>query len=50
MKKLKNIILLLLVCFSLVSLTGCSEKNVEGELTEIFERIYADIKKTKDQC
>ena len=44
MKKLKNIVLLLLVCLSLLPLTACSGKNVEGELTDIFDRIYADIK------
>ena len=44
MKKLKNIVLLLLVCLSVLPLTACSGKNVEGELTDIFDRIYADIK------
>lgn len=43
MKNIKKLLLLLLVCTSLVSLTGCSEKNVEGELDEIITKIYADI-------
>ena len=48
MKKLRKIILILLVCFTLGTLTGCGEKNVEGELTDIMEKVYtkmyADIK------
>lgn len=48
MKKIKNILLLLLVCFTLGALTGCGEKNVEGELTDImekvYEKMYADVK------
>lgn len=43
MKKIKKILLLLLVCTTLISLTGCGNKNVEGELSDIMERIYADI-------
>jgi len=40
MKKIKNILLLLLVCFTLGTLTGCGEKNVEGKLTDIMEKVY----------
>ena len=43
MKKIKKILLLLLVCTSLISLTGCAEKNVEGTLEEIIEKIYEGI-------
>lgn len=43
MKKIKNLLLLLLVCTSLVSLTGCTEQNVEGTLDEIITKIYTDI-------
>ena len=43
MKKIKKILLLLLVCTTFVSLTGCSSKNVEGTLEEIMTSIYADI-------
>lgn len=43
MKKIKKLFLLLLVCASLVSLTGCGEKNVEGELSDIIAKIYADL-------
>ena len=39
MKKIKKILLLLLVFTSVVSLTGCGEKNVEGTLEEIMESI-----------
>jgi len=42
MKKLNKILLLLLVVATF-TLTGCS-KNVEGELADIIDRIYADIK------
>lgn len=48
MKKIKNLLLLLLVCFTLGTLTGCGEKNVEGNLTDImekvYEKMYADVK------
>ena len=43
MKQIKKILLLLLVCTSLISLTGCAEKNVEGTLEEIIEKIYEGI-------
>lgn len=43
MKKFKKIFLLLLVCTSLVTLTGCGEKNVEGELSDIITKVYADL-------
>ena len=48
MKKLKNLLLLLVVGITLGTLTGCAEKNVEGELTDImekvYEKMYADVK------
>lgn len=43
MKKLKKLLSILLVCATLLPLTGCGEKNVEGTLNEIIEKIYADI-------
>ena len=43
MKQIKKILLLLLVCTSLISLTGCAEKNVEGTLEEMIEKIYEGI-------
>ena len=43
MKKLKQILLLLLVCTPLVFLTGCEGQNVEGTLEEIMTKVYADI-------
>ena len=44
MKKITKLLLLLLVCASTLALTGCGEKNVEGELSDIIEKIYSDIK------
>ena len=45
---MKKILTLILTTFALFSLTGCAEKNVEGELTDIMERVYekmyADVK------
>lgn len=49
MKKLKNILLLLLVCFTLCSLTGCGEKNVEGELTDIMDKVYTKMNAEVDE-
>ena len=43
MKKIKKILLLLLVCTTLVSLTGCGSKTVEGTLEEIMTKVYEDI-------
>ena len=42
MKKLNKILLLLLVVATF-TLTGCSS-NVEGELSDIMDKIYSDIK------
>ena len=43
MKTLKKLLLLLLVCTTIFSLTGCAEKNVEGSLEDIMTKLYADI-------
>lgn len=43
MKKLKKILLLLLVCTTITTLTGCAEKNVKGNLEDIMTKLYADI-------
>ena len=40
MNKIKKILLLLLVCTTLTTLTACGEKNVEGNLTEIMAKVY----------
>lgn len=40
MKKITKLLLLLVVCTSLITLTGCGEKNVEGNLTDIMEKVY----------
>lgn len=44
MKKIKNLLLLLLVGVMAISLTACGEKNVEGTLEEIMTKVYADLK------
>ena len=40
MKKLKKLLLLLIMITVTLSLTGCGSKNVEGELTDVMERVY----------
>ena len=40
---LKKVILSCLACMTLFSLTGCGEKEVEGSLEEIMDKVYADI-------
>ena len=48
MKKIKSLLLLLLVGVTTISLTACGEKNVEGKLPDImekvYEKMYADVK------
>lgn len=43
MKKITKIFVLLLVCTTLITLTGCGEKNVDGTLEEIMESVYSDV-------
>ena len=43
MKKTKKILLILLICATLLPLTGCGNKNVKGTLDEIIAKIYEDI-------
>ena len=40
MNKIKRLLVLLVVCTSFVALTGCKDKTVEGDLTEIMEKVY----------
>ena len=40
MKKIKKVLLVLLICLTLGTLTACGQKNVEGELTDIIEKVY----------
>jgi manganese-dependent inorganic pyrophosphatase len=40
MKKLKKLLLLLIMFTMTMSLTGCGSKNVEGELTDVMEKVY----------
>ena len=43
MKKIKKILLLLLVCVTLGTLTGCGEENIEGKLSDLMASIYEDV-------
>ena len=36
MKTIKKLFALLLVCTTILTLTGCGEKNVEGTLEEMY--------------
>ena len=40
MKKMKKVLLVLLICLTLGTLTACGQKNVEGELPDIIEKVY----------
>ena len=41
MKKVFYLLCTLTICFML---TGCGEKNIEGSLTEIMDKLYDGIK------
>jgi len=43
MKLFKRISLFMVLCLSLVGLTGCGSKNVEGSLEDIMTKLYQDI-------
>ena len=43
MKTIKKLFALLLVCTTILTLTGCGEKNIEGKLEEIMESVYSDV-------
>lgn len=49
MRKLKKILLLLVMITMTMSLTGCGEKNVEGELTDIMEDVYKEMYASVDE-
>ena len=40
---MKKILFMLVALISIISLTGCGEKNVEGSLEEIMDKVYASI-------
>ena len=40
---MKKILLLLILFTTMITLTGCGEKNVEGTLEEIMESVYSDV-------
>lgn len=44
MKHLKKIFLGLIVVLATLTLTGCGDKNVEGSLDEIMNKVYANVK------
>ncbi len=43
MKSIKRLSVLLVMLFGVVFLTGCGNKNVEGTLPEIMEKLYEGI-------
>jgi len=43
MKNIKYLSLLLVILFGIAILTGCGNKNVEGTLPEIMEKLYEGI-------
>ena len=40
---MKKILFMLVALISIISLTGCGEKNVVGSLEEIMDKVYASI-------
>lgn len=44
MKLFKNISFILVAILLVFSLTGCKDKNIEGNLSDIMKKVYADIK------
>ena len=43
MKLFKRVSLFMVLCLSLVGLTGCGSKNIEGSLDDIMTKLYQDI-------
>ena len=43
MKQMKKILLSFMAVLLMLGLTGCMEKNVEGSLEEIMEKVYASV-------
>lgn len=43
MKNIKKLLLLVIMCTTILTLTGCGSKNVEGTLEEIMESVYSGI-------
>lgn len=43
MKKFKKISLFMVLCISLMGLTGCGSKNIDGSLEDIMAKVYQDI-------
>ena len=40
MKKIKYLIIMFVM---ILTLTGCAEKNIEGSLSEVMDKMYANI-------
>ena len=47
MKLFNRIALFLVICLSAFVLTGCGEKNVEGELDELMAKVYSQLPENK---
>lgn len=47
MKLFNRIVLFLVICLSAFVLTGCGEKNVEGELDELMTKVYSQLPEDK---
>ena len=47
MKLFNRIALILVICLSAFVLTGCGEKNVEGELDELMTKVYSQLPEDK---
>ena len=47
MKLFNRIALFLVICLSAFVLTGCGEKNVEGELDELMAKVYSQLPEDK---
>ena len=47
MKLFNRIALFLVICLSAFVLTGCGEKNVEGELDELMTKVYSQLPEDK---
>lgn len=47
MKLFNRIALFLVICLSAFVLTGCGEKNIEGELDELMTKVYSQLPEDK---
>ena len=47
MKLFYKIALFLIICLSAFALTGCGEKNIEGDLDELMKKVYSQLPEEK---